>query len=83
MSSTRSSHRQSLFALFFGVVRESEAYCKNIQPNLSFSRRPEMLGEAQRDLTRKRSKVRGPDSIRLPSNTLKRKLNSFGSKLRN
>jgi hypothetical protein len=54
-----------LLALFFGVVRESEAYCKNIQPNWCFSRRPEMLGEAQRDPTRKRPKMRGPNSIRL------------------
>ena len=46
---------------------------------LALSRRPEMLGEAQRDLTGKRSKVRGSDPIRLPSNTLKTKLTALAA----
>jgi hypothetical protein len=52
--------------LFFGVEHESDPYCKKHPTDLALSRRPETLGEAQRDLTRKRSKVRGSDSIRLP-----------------
>jgi hypothetical protein len=36
-----------------------------------------------RDLTRERPNMRGSNSIRLASNTLKTKLSSFGSKLPN